>query len=79
MRHTADSNWSMCPLVVSEWRKSTGTNGTTTWAKSMRIPGAGIVSSSLAQTPRRSDITEVQEHEHRIRVFFFLPRLENAF
>lgn len=76
MRHTADSNWSMCPLVVSEWRKSTGTNGTSTWAKSMRIPGAGIVSSSLAQTPRRSDITEVQEHEHGLRVFL---RLGNDF
>lgn len=71
MRHTVDSNWSMCPLVVSEWRKSTGTNGTSTWAKSMRIRAAGIVSSGWTQTPHRTDITEVLKHEHRHEKMLF--------
>lgn len=61
MRRTVDSNWSMCPLVVSEWRKSTGTNGTSTWVKSMRILGTGIV-NGLPQTLCRTDQTEVQQH-----------------
>lgn len=49
----------MCPLVVSEWRKTTGTNGTPTWVKSMRNRVAGI---GLPQILRRADGTGVKVH-----------------
>lgn len=67
MGHTADSNWSMCPFVVSEWRKSTGTNGTSTWEKSMRIPAAAIMSSSLNQTPPQTEEQNV-DLQHTLQV-----------
>lgn len=66
MCHTASSNWSMCPLVASEWRKSTGTNGTCTCLKSMKIPGAGIV-NGLCMIER----AEVLQHLGRLSDFCY--------
>lgn len=57
--HSADTHPTVCPLV-SEWRKSTGINGTPTSAKLMKIPDTTTAPCSPDPKPARSEDTEAQ-------------------